>query len=247
MRRLWLFLWLLLPVPVVVWHYGPGQRWLARDRAHDFIVRAVAAEAGQDWEQAGRLYQEAAGILGRADPVVRARLDMAQVRMQYRTGGAVDAIDGADRIVADAGFSKLPGSVQREARELAGRLHYYAAWVLRLEGARRDLWLEEVEMARQNFRLLTETSHRRGDSGGAALQQRNLENAVKLQRMGLTELMARPLPEDGQPMAGQGLSEQMARRRGQRGKGRPGTGEIDEEGPPQDGAGTSLYPPGEGS
>jgi len=45
--------------------------------------------------------------------------------------------------------------------------------------------------------------------------------------MSLTELMGRPLPEEGQAMAGQGLSEQMAKRRGQRGEGKqPGVGEA---------------------
>ena len=47
-------------------------------------------------------------------------------------------------------------------------------------------------------------------------------------------------------MAGQGLSEQMARRRGQRGKGNsPGIGEND-EGPPAAGAGTQRFPGGPG-
>jgi hypothetical protein len=70
---------------------------------------------------------------------------------------------------------------------------------------------------------------------------------VRLQRMSLTELMGRPLPEEGQAAAGQGLSEQMSKRRGQRGQGqRPGVGEG-EEGPPATGAGTQRFPGGPGS
>jgi hypothetical protein len=174
-------------------------------------------------------------------------LDVALVRMRYRQGGAVEAIDGIDRLLADASFTTQPAELQRETRELAGRIHYHAAWVMRLEGARRDLWMEEAELARQNFRLLTEKSLAAGETAYGQLQQTNLETAVRLQRMSLTELMGRPLPEEGQGMAGQGLSEQMAKRRGQRGDGKqPGIGE-NEEGPPASGAGTTRFPGGPGS
>jgi len=178
---------------------------------------------------------------------VKARLDIALVRMRYRQGGAVDAIDGIDRVLADNHFAGQPPELQREARELAGRIHYHAAWVMRLEGAQRDLWMEEAELARQNFRLLTEKSIAENQAAYAASQQTNLETAVRLQRMSLTELMAKPLPEEGQGMAGQGLSEQMAKRRGQRGQGQqPGVGEQ-EEGPPAAGAGYGRFPGGPGS
>lgn len=247
MKRLLLLLWLLVPLPVLVWHFGPGQTWLSRDRAHSLIQQAQQAEANQQWTEAERLYQAAGSLVGNQDPKVRIQMDMALVRARYRQGGAVEAIDGVDRILADAKFQDLPAPLRQEARELAGRLHYYAAWVMRLEGAKRELWLEEAELARQNFRMLTETSIAKGSGEHAKLQQSNLENAIGLQRMSMTELMARPLPEEGNPMAGQGLSEQMNKRRGKRGEGQqPGIGESD-EGPPANGAGTTLFPGGPGS
>ena len=247
MKRWLLLLWLLLPLPLVVWHFGPGQNWLARDRANTLIRQAEHAEAERDWPKADELFREAARLVGSSDPRAKLQLDIAQVRLRYRQGAAVEAIDGADAILADAGFHTQPAELQREARELAGRIHYYAAWVMRLEGAQRDLWLEEAELARQNYRLLTEASLATSRTNFAALQQTNLEAAVRLQRMSLIELMARPLPEEGQGMAGQGLSEQMARRRGQRGQGdQPGIGENG-EGPPGQGAGTMRFPGGPGS
>jgi hypothetical protein len=247
MKKALLLLWLLLPLPVVVWHFGPGQQWLARDRAHTLIQQAQQAETDQQWAEAERLYQAAGSLIGTQDPPVRMRMDLALVRARYHQGGAVEAIDGADRILSDARFSEMPAALQREARELAGRLHYYAAWVMRLEGAKRELWLEEAELARQNYRMLTESSLAEGKADYSKLQQENLENAVRLQRLSMTELMARPLPEEGNAMAGQGLSEQMNKRRGKRGEGeQPGVGEG-EEGPPASGAGTTLFPGGPGS
>lgn len=246
MKRWLLLLWLLVPLPVVVWHYGPGQKWLARDVAGGLIGRAEQAEARKDWAAAENLFREAAGLVGDSDSRLKMQLDVGLVRTRYRQGAAVDAIDGIDRILADATFHTQPPDQQREARELAGRIHYHAAWVMRLEGAQRDLWLEEAELARQNFRLLSETSLAARQEAYSHLQQTNLETAVRLQRISLTELMARPLPEEGEGMAGQGLSEQMARRRGQRGRGNPGIGEND-EGPPAAGAGRGRFPGGPGS
>jgi hypothetical protein len=245
MKRWLLLLWLLLPLPLIVWHYGPGQAWLARDRACSLLGRAQAAESQKKWGEAEGLYREAAGHVGNSDARLKTQLDVALVRARYRQGGAVEALDGIDHILADPAFPQQPAALQQEARELAGRIHYHAAWVMRLEGARRDLWMEEAEMARQNFRLLTEASQAAAQTNYSLLQHTNLESAVRLERMSLTELMARPLPEEGQGMAGQGLSEQMAKRRGQRGN-RPGIGEI-EEGPPGAGAGSGRFPGGPGS
>ena len=247
MKRWLLLLWLLVPLPVVVWHFGPGQKWLTRDRAYALISQAQRAEAGQNWAAAENFYREASGKIGNTDPNVKLQLDVALVRTRYNQGGAVESIDGIDRILADARFHSLPDAQQREARELAGRVHYYAAWVMRLEGAQKDLWMEEAELARQNYRLLTESSFEVGKTGYAQMQQTNLESSVRLQRLSYSELMGRPLPEEGQKMAGQGLSEQMAKRRGERGKGQePGQGEND-EGPPNKGAGTTRFPGGPGS
>ena len=246
MRKYFILLWLLLPLPVVVLHFGRGQQWLARDKAHAFIVEAQALEQQENWPEADRVYREAGKCLGSGEPDVKLRLDLAEVRTRYRQGDAVAAMDQMDKVANDAAFSAMPSDYRREARELAGRIHYYAGWVMRLEGARRELWMEEAELARQNFRLLTEQSASEGAKDYAVKQQTNLESSVQLERMSLYELMGKALPEEGRKMGGQGLSEQMGKRRGERGKGnQPGIGEG--EGDPAPGAGTQRFQPGSGS
>ena len=248
MKRLTLFLWLMLPLPVLVWHYGPGQKWLARDQAHTLIQQAQKFEVQKSWREAETLFREAAEKVRNTDERLKTQLDVALVRSRYRQGSAVEAIDMADRLLNDPKFQNQPAELQREARELASRIHYHAAWVMRLEGAQKDLWMEEAELARQNFRMLSEDTLSAGRTNYSTLQQTNLESSVRLQRMGLVELMGKPLPEEGQAMAGQGLSEQMARRRGQRGKGnQPGIGENPDARDPAPGAGTQRFQPGPGS
>ena len=58
--------------------------------------------------------------------------------------------------------------------------------------------------------------------------------------------MAKPLPEEGRTMVGQGLSEQMGKRRGQRGKN-PGIGPNEDSRDPGNGAGNSRFQTGKGS
>lgn len=245
MKRWLLLLWLLVPLPVVVWHYGPGQRWLARDRSQEILKQALKAEEKRNYAAAENLYRSAAGTLGTHDPAVRMKMELSAVKNRYYQGGALEAIEAADNLLADPRFKAAPPEIRREARELTGRMHYYAAWVMRLEGARRELWLEEAELARQNFRMLAESGISQGDPAYTRTQQNNLESAVKLQRMSMTELMARPLPEEGRNQTGQGLSEQKDGQRKGRGKS-PGVGESD-EGPPGNGAGTTRFPGGPGS
>ena len=242
MRKILVLLWLLLPLPVVVLHYGRGQQWLARDRAGDFIKQAQAAEQKGDWKQADECYQSADRAVGPEDRRLKLRLELARVRSRFHLGEAVAAIDGVDRLLDDTAMATMPVAFQNEARALAGRIHYYAGWVMRLEGAKRELWMEEAELSRQNYRLLSE------QSGGpvadqSVKQHEDLEAAVQLQRLSFTELIARPLPQEGRGMGGQALSEQMGKRRGNRGKN-PGKGKG---GKPSKGGGLERFEPGSGS
>ncbi|MFD0893562.1 hypothetical protein KBB96_07560 [Luteolibacter ambystomatis] len=245
MRKYLVLAWLLLPLPVVVMHFGRGQEWLARDKAHSIIQRAEAAEKKGEWQSAYELYREADRTAGSQDRQLKLRLDLARARTGFRVGEAVASIDGMDKLLDDAATATMPAEFQQETHELAARLHYYAGWVMRLEGAKRELWMEEAELARQNFRLLSEHYSDPKNEDQTHRQKEDLESAVQLQRLSLTELMARPLPEEGRAMSGQGLSEQMGKRRGQRGK-QPGRGPND-KGPPAPGGGMRRFQPGSGS
>ena len=242
MKRYLALFWLLLPLPLVVLHFSHGQQWMARDDARALVVRAEAAERAGDWAAADQAYREAAALVGSEDPALKLRLDLAQTRTRFRSGAAVEAIDLSEQLLNDPALATMPAEFRDEARELSGRIHYFAAWVMRLEGAGRELWMEQAELARQNYRLLVEHPAK---PEAVESRQRDLESAVQLQRLSLTELMGRPLPEEGQCMSNQGLSEQMAKRRGQRGK-KPGQGQG-QQGPPDKGAGLERFQPGAGS
>ena len=239
MKKYFVLLWLLLPLPLLVLHFGRGQQWLANDQAHALILRGQEAERVEDWKSADDLYRQAAAFVSHEQKDLKLRLDLARVRTAHRSGDAMAAIEGAESLLDDTTFTSMPVEFRREAREVAARIHYYAAWVMRLEGASRDLWMEQAELARQNFRLLAEKESDQTTPEYAKSQKENLESAIQLQRLGLTELMARPVPKECECMGGQCLSEKMGERKGKK----KGNG----KGPPQNGAGTRRFEPGQGS
>jgi hypothetical protein len=63
---------------------------------------------------------------------------------------------------------------------------------MRLEGAQADEWLQPVESARQNFRLLAEEAR---DEKATEDYEKNLEATIRLARMDLSELQGMPLPK----------------------------------------------------
>ena len=84
----------------------------------------------------------------------------------------------------------------REVRRTLAGAQYYAAWLMRLENAPTEEWMEQAENARQNFRLLAEQTQAQATEAEAARDyQVNLEAVIRLQRMDLSELQGMPLPK----------------------------------------------------
>ena len=72
---------------------------------------------------------------------------------------------------------------------------YYAAWMMRLEGATTEEWMTEAENARQQFRLLAEECTDRSSQNYTAASE-NVEAVIRIEQMDLSTLMARPLPKN---------------------------------------------------
>lgn len=244
MKKYLVLLWLLFPVPVIVFHYAKGRELMELDVARDLLRRAEAAEKAGDPVGAEKLYREADAHVPVDKTEIKLRTGLSIIRTEARTGGVVAALDDSEKLLADETFDKMPAAFRAEARETISRIHYHAAWVMRLEGANRELWMEEAELARQGYRSLVET-HLAGESGEPVRKAKeDLEAAVALQRLSFGALIARPLPREGECMGNCNLSEKMNERRQKRGK--KGSGKSG-KGPPADGAGAQRYAPQGGS
>lgn len=193
MRKTILFcLWLLVPVVLLAYHYGPGQSRLAMDRAAQKITEAKAFEAKEDWAAAYAAWTEALAATPAEKTTARFQLRLAQARTRMWTGDLPEAITDLETLLTEAQRGGADKAFQGEVRTALAGGQYYEGWLMRLEGAPADEWLQPVEAARQNFRLLAENT---SDSKLAADYKKNLEATIRLERMDLSELQGQPLPK----------------------------------------------------
>lgn len=201
MRQVFLAGWLLLPVGAWAFHEGPGQDLLQLDTVTDAFAQARAAEADQDWQTALDLYREAQEALPDQDRLPReaadyaARIRLATNRVKLNLKGLPEVhSDMADMVSELANDPAADPEILMEARRTHAQSRYYMAWLMRLEGLRREQWEPEIEAARQTYRLLAEQADAKNDSAGALERRKDLEAAVKLARMDLDELQGLKIP-----------------------------------------------------
>lgn len=208
MRRLFLLLWLVLPLGGAAYHYGPGQDRLAEDRvaraselglARAAEARSTARASGDDaarplWEAAERAFDEALLHLPKGNELTLAKLRLERAKAQLNISKLPTARGELDGILRDLELAGADDALLDDARETLANAQYYNTWLLRLEGEPRDVWEPEIEAARQNFRLGAERAETRGEAERAAEWNRSLESALRLARMDLTELQGLPLP-----------------------------------------------------
>lgn len=193
MRKTILFcLWLLVPVVLLAYHFGPGQSRLAAERAAKKIAEAKAFEAKEDWTAAYAAWSEALTATPVAQTTARFQLRLAQARTRMWTGDLPEAITDLENLLAEMQRAGADKVFQSEVRATLAGGQYYEGWLMRLEGATAEEWLQPVEGARQNFRLLAENT---SDSKLATDYKKNLEATIRLERMDLSELQGLPLPK----------------------------------------------------
>jgi hypothetical protein len=209
MRRLLLCLWLTVPVAAGAYHMGPGQDRMRLDEAVHLIGQAethaaLAVElaatdgdiAAEDaWIEAEAAYTQALMLLPRDRTHERrsATLERSKCLMFIsKLPEACGDLQGlVDEMRADADAQP---TVLSDARRSLANAQYYMTWLMRLEGRTRDEWEPRLEAARQSFRLLAEEAEAGGDPSAVASSLEDLESAVRLGRMDVTELQGLPLP-----------------------------------------------------
>jgi hypothetical protein len=194
MRMLLLVGWLILPLGVGIWHYGPGQDRVRLDEAAGLLAEAERHAAAGAWADAVEKYEEALKRLpaDRVAEVRRVRLERAKAQMLARQLPAAHAdLKALVEELKDGGADAV---LLAEAREALANSQYYMTWLMRLEGQPRDLWEPEIESARQTYRLLAEQASAQGDDTAVKKNREDLEASVRLARMDLSELQGLPLP-----------------------------------------------------
>jgi len=201
------YFWLALPAVALAVHFGPGRAWLERDDAAALVREAERLSEEAQWEEAAAKYTAALAALPDGPVDERQRLEVALGRALVMSGSMIEGQERLEKTLADltAAGEELTTVAQSARYELATS-SYYAAWIMRLEGATAEEWKPEAEVARQNFRLLAETADSAGSEGDANPFERSLEATIRLEQMDLSELLAKPLPKNC-PNCKQGLCQ----------------------------------------
>lgn len=211
MRKFFIAAWLLLPVGAWAYHEGPGQEKLQLDavdveleKAKEAAAEAAAAEpkskvAKKAYLEAAKLYEAALKELPALDtPELKQsaqRIKLSAAKAKLEGGKLIEARKELTALVDEFESAEDANeSLEAEAREGLANAQYYYTWLMRLEGASREAWEPEIEIARQNFRLLAEDADKRGEGTMATAHMEDLESAIKLARLDLEELQGLPLP-----------------------------------------------------
>jgi hypothetical protein len=209
MRNAILCAWLLLPVAAGAYHYGPGQARLRDDRIEAAVHRADAMAglaraksvldgeeaAKAQWTEAELAYTEALQLAGNDHPDVTRSLRLERAKAQMFCSKLPDARKDLETLLDD--LSQDPDADPKLVDDTRGALanaQYYTTWLMRLEGAPREEWEPEIEASRQNYKLLAENAEHAGAKDVAKKAAEDLESAVRLERMELTDLQGLPLP-----------------------------------------------------
>jgi hypothetical protein len=195
-KKLFITLWLLLPILALAFHYGPGQRRLAQDQVAAKIAAAQAAEKEGDWKAAVAAYTDALSLLPAGQTAARNKLQLAHANARMFSGDLPEAILELESLLTDMLKGNSSAGAVREVRGTLASAQYYAGWLMRLEGAAAAEWTLQTEQARQNFRLLAEQT--RKDPALSLDYEKNLEATIRLERMDLSELQGLPLPKQCQ-------------------------------------------------
>lgn len=199
MRGFLLAIWILMPVLASAYHYGPGQTQLQLDDAQRTLNDARREAAAGRHAKAAELF---AAALEQVPPEKTAearpiRLERAKSLLLSRQLPA--AYDELNLLVPELQEDPTAApELLAAAREALANARYYVTWLMRLEGKPRPVWEPEIEAARQTYRLLAEQSQDKRDETETRKHQDDLEAAVRLARLDLSELQALPLPSQCQ-------------------------------------------------
>ncbi len=195
MRAVMLSVLLLAPVAAGAYHYGPGQEQMRLDATQDLLAAArQQVAAGEDGE-AVELFSAALERLPaeRLDEARRVRLERAKAMLQSQQ--LPEAYDELTLLLPELEEdAAVDAELVNETREALANSKYYLTWLMRLEGEPRTAWEPEIEASRQHYRLLAEEARAANDSAAVERHQADLEAAIRLARMDLSELQALPLP-----------------------------------------------------
>lgn len=187
-------MWSLIPLGVVLFHFGYGQRLLCAEEALRLRLLAQSAERSENYKKAIQLYLAAENKAHTKDLTLRACLKIDAARALILAGGPLEAAEQLDLLLLSHTRKPLPENVVTEAKSTLATALYSAAYALRIETPSPKMWQSEIDEATHLFQDLYRSEIKTNAKTFASLYARNLEASILLARSRKGELASQPLP-----------------------------------------------------
>lgn len=196
MRVFLILCWLMLPVLAWAYHLGPGQEQVRLDRTQALLKEAKVAMAEESFDLARMNYAEALAALpsDRKQESYAIRLELAKA--QTESSQLPEARAALETLLSDVEADSTTDQVlENQIRDALANSQYHMTWLMRLEGLAAEEWEPEIESARQHYRWLAEAAEAEGDQESLERHRHDLESAIRLARMDLSELQGLKIPK----------------------------------------------------
>ena len=182
-------LWLLVPLGLAAYHYGPGQEKIKLDHTEDILKEARSAVADEKWDEAIEHYQKALTKLPKDKTNTSRRIQLEIAKAKMLNKGLPEAREDLAGLVADLNADEdAPADLKEDALSTLANARYYMTYLMKLEGLPAAEWEPEIEAARQEYKLLAQTGT------DTDKHKKDLEAAIRLARAEPTELYGLPIP-----------------------------------------------------
>lgn len=195
MRILIILGWLFAGLGGVIWHYGPGQQRMELDRIADTLREANQSAASCDWDRALELYDTVLAELPPDRKTEAWQVLLEKSRAQMMCAQLPESREALEQLLIDVREDDdADPRLVAEVESTLASSQYYMTWLMRLEGLPDTQWMPEIDEARQHYAQLVSSARQRGDETFALRAAEDLESAIRLARLDLSELQALPLP-----------------------------------------------------
>ncbi|MEM7601010.1 MAG: hypothetical protein AAF357_06295 [Verrucomicrobiota bacterium] len=190
-RILLITLWLLIPLGLAAYHYGPGQSLLKLDHAEDSLALAREASDREEWEVTIEHYKAAMSLLPAEEVETAVRIQIEIAKAMIQSGGLPEAREDLAELVEQLNKdSEADSTLKQDAISTLANSRYYMTYLMKLEGLPPAQWEPEIDAARQEYKLLAQS-----DSANQERHLNDLEAVIRLARAEPTDLYGLPIPQ----------------------------------------------------
>jgi len=199
MRILLIVAWLFAGLGGLIYHFGPGQEHQELESLDRRISDARLLLSDEKFSEAVDQLEGVITDLPEDDNQTSVGLKLQRCKAQMMSGQLPDARVELEALLEEARADETidPEMLAEVESTLAGS-QYFMTWLMRLEGMPEEEWMPEIEASRQHYRQVAMAAESLPDDevgDELALRSRqDLEAAIRLARMDLSELQGPPLP-----------------------------------------------------